>query len=109
MKNMILKGNYNNGVVQKLVELKLIWLLNPNLKGMCKRKIQIWDLSPKQTTRIKVLGASFYKLRFWILQCIIFCVLGHVGLNFWFQIIFWSFNYLFINILYVTCYNYDLD
>jgi hypothetical protein len=41
MKKMIPKGNYNNGVVQKLVELKLIWLLNPNPKGMCKRKIQI--------------------------------------------------------------------
>ncbi len=41
MKNIIPKGNYNNGVVQKLVELKLTWLLNPNPKCMCKKKIQI--------------------------------------------------------------------
>jgi hypothetical protein len=41
MKNMIQKGNYNNGVVQKLVEFKVTWLLNPNPKGMCKRKIPI--------------------------------------------------------------------
>ncbi len=34
---------------------------------------------------IKVLGASSYKLGFWILQCIFFCVLGHVGLNFLIQ------------------------
>jgi hypothetical protein len=41
MKNMIPKENYNNGVVQKPTKLKLTWLLNPNPKGMCKRKIQI--------------------------------------------------------------------
>jgi len=82
MKNTIPKGNYNNEV-QKFVELKLTWLLNLNLKGICKRKIQIWDLPPKITMPIMVLGASSYNLRFWIIhECIFFCVLGHVGLNF---------------------------
>ncbi len=41
MKNMIPKGNYNNGVVQKLVELKLTWLLNPNLRGKFKFEISL--------------------------------------------------------------------
>ncbi len=44
---MIPKGNYNNEVVQKLVEFKLTWLLNPNLKGMSKKKIQMLNLPPK--------------------------------------------------------------
>jgi hypothetical protein len=38
---MTSKRNYNNGVVQKFVELKLTWLLNTNPKSMCKKKIQI--------------------------------------------------------------------
>jgi hypothetical protein len=34
---MTSKRNYNNGVVQKFVELKLTWLLNTNLKACVKR------------------------------------------------------------------------
>jgi len=72
MKNMIPKRNYNNRVVQKLIELKLTWLLNINPKIMCKKKIQIYNLYPKRAMPIKVLGVSSYNLGFWVFQCMFF-------------------------------------
>jgi hypothetical protein len=62
-----------NGVLQQLVELRLTWLLNPIAKGLYRKKTQIWNLPPKQTLSIKVLGVSFYNLRFWVLECIFLC------------------------------------
>jgi hypothetical protein len=66
-------ANYHalsNGVLQQLVELRLIWLLNPIAKGLCRKKTQIWNLPPKQTLSIKVLGVSLYNLGFEVLECI---------------------------------------
>jgi hypothetical protein len=41
-------------------------LLNPNLKGMSKKKIQMLNLPPKWTMPIRVLGTSMYILLcFW--------------------------------------------
>jgi hypothetical protein len=59
---------------------------------------------------IRALGASSYKLRLWILQCIFFCVLGHASLNFFDSKLFFEASTICcINMLYVTCYNYDVD